>query len=96
MAQSAAFLPAAPTLAAYERVAQAVPSERVWANTLVPPAMSIFLLQLPIAYLGALGIGALRPLGRWSEWLLLPFAPWLFITALPLGIRSWLSRFSSS
>ena len=43
-------------------------------------------IQLPIAYLGALGIGALRPLGRYSEWLLLPFSPWLFITALPLSV----------
>jgi ABC-type sugar transport system permease subunit len=44
------------------------------------------LLLLPITYLAALGIGALRPLGRWSEALLLLFTPWLFVTASPLSL----------
>jgi ABC-type maltose transport system permease subunit len=46
----------------------------------------VFLLQIPLAYLGALGIGALRPLGKRSEWLLLLFSPWLFVTVMPLSI----------
>lgn len=83
------FLPEAPTLAAYDRLAQVAPGGRTFANTVLPVAVSVFLIQLPIAWLGALGIGALRPLGRYSEWLLLPFSPWLFITALPLGVANY-------
>ncbi|NED57537.1 sugar ABC transporter permease, partial [Micromonospora aurantiaca] len=41
------------------------------------------------AFLGALGIGGLRPLGRRSEWLLLPFAPWLFVGIGPLSIAGF-------
>jgi hypothetical protein len=41
-------------------------------------------IQLGLAYLAALAIGAMRPLGRQSEWLLLLFAPWLFVGVLPL------------
>jgi ABC-type sugar transport system permease subunit len=44
------------------------------------------LILLPVTYLAALGIGALRPLGRWSEALLLLFTPWLFVTASPLSL----------
>jgi hypothetical protein len=55
------------------------------------------LLLLPITYLAALGIGAFRPLGRWSEALLLLFTPWLFVTASPLILifmtrLQWLDR----
>lgn len=64
------------------------------------------LLQLLLAYPAALAIGALRPLGRHSEWLLLLFAPWLLVGLLPLLgqyymlslrlglLSSWLSFFS--
>ncbi|MEW6028024.1 MAG: hypothetical protein AB1554_00920 [Chloroflexota bacterium] len=62
---------------------------RVWLNSLLPPALVIFLIQLPVAYLGALGIGAVRPFGRWSEWLLLLFSPWLFVTSLPFAFASF-------
>lgn len=55
-------------------------------NTLFPTALSVFCLQLPLAYFGGLGIGGFRPLGGKSELLLLPFSPWLFVTAGPLGI----------
>lgn len=41
-------------------------------------------IQLVLAYLAALAIAALRPLGRHSEWLLLIFAPWLLVGLLPL------------
>jgi hypothetical protein len=40
--------------------------------------------QLAVAALAGLGIGVLRPLGRRSEWLLLIFAPGLFINPLLL------------
>src|SRR5690606_38480652 len=33
-----------------------------------------------------LAIGWLRPLGRYSEWLLLLLAPWLFMTDFPLAL----------
>jgi hypothetical protein len=48
--------------------------------------LSVLLIQTPVAYAGALGIGALRPLGRRSEALLLLFSPWLFVTAGPLSL----------
>ncbi len=44
-----------------------------------------------LAYLAAIGIGALRPLGRRSEWLLLPFSPWLFATIVPLCLPFYMS-----
>jgi ABC-type sugar transport system permease subunit len=39
-----------------------------------------------VAAAAGFGIGALRPLGRWSELLLLPFAPWLFVGTGPLAL----------
>lgn len=53
-------------------------------NTIVPQLLGIFLVQLPLTYLAALGIGGVRPFGRLSELLLLPFSPWLFATVGPL------------
>lgn len=53
------------------------------------PALAGALVSVGVAYLAALGIGALRPLGRRSEWLLLPFAPWLFAGTGPLSIANW-------
>ncbi len=53
-------------------------------NTWLVPVIIVLLVQLPLTYLGALGIGALRPFGKASEWLLLLFAPWLFIRVLLL------------
>jgi ABC-type sugar transport system permease subunit/ABC-type maltose transport system permease subunit len=55
-------------------------------NTVLPPLVMVVFVQLPLAYLGALGIGALRPLGKWSEAILLPFTPWLLVTVFPLSI----------
>ena len=54
-------------------------------NTGVPVLVSL-MVQLPLAFLAALGIGALRPLRRWSELLLLPFSPGLFVGVGPLSI----------
>ncbi len=69
----------------YARAFQNLPLATVFTNTLVPPII-VVLLQIPVAYLAALGIGAVRPVGRWSELLLLPVSPWLFVTAIPLSI----------
>jgi ABC-type sugar transport system permease subunit len=53
--------------------------------SIVVPLLGLLIL-LPVTYLAALGIGALRPLGRWSEALLLLFTPWLFVTTSPLSL----------
>ena len=58
---------------------------RVYANTWIPPVLGA-IVSVGTAYLAALGIGGLRPFGRHSEWLLLPFAPWLFVGIGPLSI----------
>lgn len=63
-----------------------IPLGRAWGNTIFPALIGVLLVQLPIAYVGALGIGALRPLGKRSELLLLPFSPWLFVTLVPLSV----------
>ncbi|GAA1838983.1 hypothetical protein GCM10009682_64020 [Luedemannella flava] len=52
---------------------------RVAVNTWLPPLIST-VVGVALAALAGFGIGALRPLGRFSELLLLPFAPWLFVT----------------
>jgi hypothetical protein len=49
----------------------------------------ILFIQLPIAYLGGLAIGAVRPFGKFSNWLLLLFSPWLFVTSVPLAFASF-------
>ncbi|MEV0316039.1 hypothetical protein [Nonomuraea fuscirosea] len=61
---------------------------RTHVNTWVP-ALAGALVSVGVAYLAALGIGGLRPLGRGSEWLLLAFAPWLFVGPGPLGVANW-------
>lgn len=48
-------------------------------NTVLAGVVGVLRWQLPLAFLAALAIGGLRPLGRYSEWLLMPFAPWLFV-----------------
>jgi ABC-type sugar transport system permease subunit len=62
---------------------------QVILNTVAPVAAAILVVQLPTVYIAALGIGALRPLGRFSEWLLLPFSPWLFVTIAPLSMAAF-------
>jgi ABC-type sugar transport system permease subunit len=54
---------------------------RTWS-----PAFTSAVIAVGAAYLAALGISGLRPLGRRSEWLLMPFAPWLFVGVAPLAI----------
>ena len=60
-----------------------VPMGQAWINTVLPSLLVVFLVQMPITYIAALGIGALRPLGKRSELLLLLFSPWLFVTVGP-------------
>jgi ABC-type sugar transport system permease subunit len=57
-------------------------------NTWLPPLVST-MVGVGLAAVAGYGIGALRPLGRWSELLLLPFAPWLFVGVGPLVLADW-------
>jgi hypothetical protein len=59
-----------------------------YLNTWVPPVLSA-LVSVGSAFLAALGIGGLRPLGRRSEWLLMGFAPWLFVGVGPLSLADF-------
>jgi ABC-type sugar transport system permease subunit len=72
-----------------EELQKLIPLGSTLVNTILPPLISVLLIQTPITYLGALGIGALRPLGKRSEWLLLPFCPWLFVGLAPLGLSAY-------
>lgn len=47
-------------------------------NTWLPSFLGA-LIQLVVALAAGIGLGALRPLGRASEWVLLLFAPWLLV-----------------
>ena len=72
-------------------------------NTWLPPLVST-VIGVGLAAIAGFGIGTLRPFGRWSELLLLPFAPWLFVGIGPLmlvkydnavngvGVGTFLSR----
>jgi hypothetical protein len=62
-----------------------VSSASVLFNTWLPPLVST-VVGVGVALLAGFAIGALRPLGRWSELLLLPFAPWLFVGLGPLSL----------
>jgi ABC-type sugar transport system permease subunit len=64
-----------------------VSTGEVLADTWLPPFVSA-LLGLVVAGLAAFGISGLRPFGRHSEWLLMPFAPFLFVGVTPL-IIAW-------
>jgi len=66
------------------------PPARIYATTLIPIVAGVFLTQLPLAYSAGMAIGALRPLGRRSELLLLPFSPWLLVGVGPLAIALFL------
>lgn len=57
----------------------------------VLPGVLTTIVQLVLAYPAGIGIGAFRPLGRHSHWLLLPFVPWLFVTLTPLMISAYQS-----
>ncbi|SDE33671.1 hypothetical protein [Glycomyces harbinensis] len=53
---------------------------QTWGPPLVTTAVA-----LATALIGGFAIGALRPFGDGSRWLLLLFAPWLFVGSGPLG-----------
>lgn len=57
--------------------------------TWLPPLLST-VVAVGIAAVAGFAIGGLRPFGRFSELLLLPFAPWLFTGTGPLAIESYL------
>ncbi|GAA2314457.1 hypothetical protein GCM10010149_77370 [Nonomuraea roseoviolacea subsp. roseoviolacea] len=77
-----------PWLAALTRPSSGPGGLATHVNTWAPALIGA-LVSVGVAYLGALGIGGLRPLGRHSEWLLLLFAPWLFVGVGPLGVAGW-------
>ncbi|WP_431882906.1 sugar ABC transporter permease [Micromonospora gifhornensis] len=56
-----------------------------WLPTLLSAVVTV-----AVAAAAGFAIGGLRPLGRFSELLLLPFAPWLFVGTGPLAIESYL------
>lgn len=62
---------------------------RMWGVSILPALLVILFIQLPIAYLGGLAIGVVRPFGKFSNWLLLLFSPWLFITSVPLAFATF-------
>ena len=62
---------------------------RMWVVSILPPLLVILFIQFPIAYLGGLAIGAVRPFGKFSNWLLLLFSPWLFVTSVPLAFAAF-------
>lgn len=61
----------------------------------VLPGLLTTIVQLVLAYPAGIGIGAFRPLGRYSHWLLLPFMPWLFVTVTPVMVESFKSASDS-
>ncbi|SCG79778.1 ABC-type sugar transport system, permease component [Micromonospora echinaurantiaca] len=66
-----------------------VSTGRIQVNTWLPPLISA-VVGVGLAALAGFAIGGLRPLGRASELLLLPFAPWLFVGDGPLAIAHFL------
>jgi hypothetical protein len=58
--------------------------------TVFPALTTVLFIQLPFAFLAALGIGALRPLGKHSELILFLFAPFLFVAFAPLSFQHFL------
>ena len=52
-----------------------------------------FVLVVPATYLAALGVGGLRPFGRHSEWILLPFFPFFFVSIATLWSPFYYSIF---
>ncbi|MEU6021920.1 sugar ABC transporter permease [Micromonospora sp. NPDC047134] len=54
------------------------------------PTLLSAMVTVAVAAAAGFAIGGLRPLGRFSELLLLPFAPWLFVGTGPLAIESFL------
>ncbi len=69
----------------FQQISEVVSNSGFWRsllNTWYLPVLIVLLIQFPVTYLAAVGISALRPLGKASKWLLLLFAPWLFVRVL--------------
>jgi hypothetical protein len=58
----------------------------VLINTWLPSLIGT-LIQTAVALAAGFGLGALRPLGRFSEWALLIFAPWLLVGVGPMMLQ---------
>lgn len=71
------------------KLLELIPPGRTLLNTFMPPIISVLFIQVPLTWLAAFGIGALRPMGRHSEWLLLPFCPWLLTGLTPLSLYAY-------
>jgi heme/copper-type cytochrome/quinol oxidase subunit 4 len=54
-------------------------------GNMVVPVLAWVCVSSLLTYLAAFGIGALRPLGRYSEWLMLPFFPYFFVSVVILS-----------
>ncbi|WP_219463146.1 carbohydrate ABC transporter permease [Nonomuraea rhizosphaerae] len=85
---SALYSSVFPAPASGPRLDRPVDGLRNTLNTWLPALVGA-LVTVGVAYLAALGIGGVRPLGRRSEWLLLAFAPWLFVGIGPLSVADW-------
>ncbi|MFI5915608.1 hypothetical protein [Dactylosporangium sp. NPDC051541] len=59
-----------------------------FVNTWIPPLIAT-LIGVTVAGLAAFGISGLRPLGKYSELLLLPFGLFLFVGVGPLVLREY-------
>ncbi len=65
----------------------------IWSDSWLSPFGGVT-VNLAVVVLGAYGIGVLRPLGRHSLWLLVPFAPWFFV-APALQVFDWILIYRS-
>ncbi len=65
----------------------------VWSDSLLSPFAGVA-VHLTLALLGGYAIGGLKPLGRQSLWLLVPFAPWLFV-APTLHVFDWFPKYQA-
>jgi ABC-type sugar transport system permease subunit len=59
-----------------------------FVNTWIPPLISAA-IGVTVAALAAFGISGLRPLGKYSDLLLLPFGLFLFVGVGPLAVRAY-------
>lgn len=68
-----------------------IPTAKLMLNTWGPSLIAVLLIQIPVALLAAFGIGALRPMGKGSDWLLLLFGSWIFFTPILLAVPNLMS-----
>lgn len=65
----------------------------VWSDSLLSPFAGVA-INLVLALVGGYAIGGVRPLGRQSLWLLVPFAPWLFVVPA-VQVMDWFPKYQS-